>query len=95
MNKDNLVECVQLKTGLPKRQAKESVEAVISSIKEALATGEKVSIVEFGTFSIASRAERNGINPKTKEPLSIPACEVPIWKASPKYKETFRQYTIS
>jgi len=59
--------------GLTKKQAAEAFDTIFDYIGKALADGERVQIAGFGTFSVSKRAERQGRNPKTKEPMTIPA----------------------
>lgn len=73
MNKTALTEEVAKATGLKKKEAEAAVNAVFSSIENALVNGEKVQLVGFGTFEIKERAERKGINPATRESIIIPA----------------------
>lgn len=81
MNKSELVSSIAAKSGLSKADAKKAVDACVESIVEALKGGDKVSLVGFGTFSVAKRPARQGINPLTKKPLSIPAKKVAKFKA--------------
>ena len=81
MNKSELIANVAEKSGLSKKAATEAVEAVLASISEALAEGEKVTLVGFGTFEVRQRAARKGINPSTGEPIDIPATQVPAFRA--------------
>ncbi|MCK9222995.1 MAG: HU family DNA-binding protein [Limnochordia bacterium] len=87
MNKGELVASVTEKTGLTKKAASDAVEAVLSSIGEALASGEKVTLVGFGTFEVRDRAARKGVNPATGEPIDIPATKVPAFKAGKLLKD--------
>lgn len=73
--------------GLPKKKAKEAVEAIIEGIREGLARGEKVQIQGLGSFNIRMAKERKGRNPKTGEPLKIPSRKVPVFRAAPPLKE--------
>lgn len=73
MTKTNLVEAVAAKTELTKKASEAAVAAVLESIKEALAAGEKVQLIGFGTFSVRERAARQGRNPQTKKAITIPA----------------------
>ena len=72
MNKSNLVEAVVKVTGLTKVKATAVVNSILDTMKEGLASGEKITLVGFGTFDTAVRKERNGRNPKTGEALVIP-----------------------
>jgi len=69
------------RSGLTKKAANDAVEAVLESITNALANGEKVTLVGFGTFEVRERAARKGVNPATGEPIDIPAAKVPAFKA--------------
>ena len=77
MNKAQLVEQVASETGLTKKTSREAVDAMTSVITDALARGEKVSLVGFGTFQVVTRKARTGRNPQTGEALQIPAKKVP------------------
>lgn len=67
--------------GVTKKQAAEAVDCVIGAIKDALASGDKVSLVGFGTFSVKERAARQGRNPQTGAAIKIPKKNVPSFKA--------------
>lgn len=73
MNKTELVNAVAEKTGLTKPNAKKAVEAVIDTIGETLVEGDKVVLIGFGTFSVVEKPERKGVNPRTKEKITIKA----------------------
>ena len=64
MNKADLINAIAEKAGLSKVDSKKALEAVTASIVKALAAGDKVSLVGFGTFSVAKRSARKGINPQ-------------------------------
>jgi DNA-binding protein HU-beta len=72
MNKSNLVEAVVKVTGLTKVKATAVVNGILETMKAGLASGEKITLVGFGTFDTAVRKERKGRNPKTGEALIIP-----------------------
>ena len=73
MNKTQLVEVVVAKTGMKKKDAEAAVAAVTDAITEALAAGDKVQLIGFGTFEVKESAEREGRNPRTGETIKIPA----------------------
>jgi len=73
--------------GMTKKQAGIAVNVVFDAIKDALAKGDKVSLVGFGSFSVKRRAAREGRNPRTGRPLKIPAKKVPIFKAGKALKD--------
>ena len=81
MNKTELVAAVAAKAELSKKDAEAAVNAVFDSVKYALAEGDKVSLIGFGTFSVKTRAARTGLNPRTKETIEIPESKVPAFKA--------------
>ena len=87
MTKAELINAVAQKTGLSKKDSEKAVVAVIDSISETLADGEKVALVGFGTFEVKERAAREGINPRTKEKIEIPASKLPSFKAGKGLKE--------
>ena len=87
MNKTELVAAVAEKAGLTKIEAKKAVEAVLESIEGALAQNEAVALIGFGTFSVAERGERKGINPATKEAIVIPARKSIKFKAGAVLRE--------
>lgn len=88
MNKTDLVEVVALKTGMTKKDAEAAVKAVNEAIAEALAAGDKVQLVGFGTYSVKARAAREGRNPKTGEKMTIAASKTPVFAASKALKDS-------
>lgn len=87
MNKAELVAAVAEKTEFTKKDAEKAVAAVFDAISQAMAKGEKVQLVGFGTFEVKKREERVGRNPQTKEEIVIPARKVPGFKAGKALKE--------
>ena len=87
MTKAELINAVAQKTELSKKDSEKAVVAVIDAISETLAAGEKVALVGFGTFEVKERAAREGINPRTKEKIEIPASKLPVFKAGKALKE--------
>lgn len=81
MNKTELIEKIAAGAGLTKVDAKKALEATTVAIKEALAAGEKVSLVGFGTFSVNERPAREGVNPSNGKKITIPAKKVAKFKA--------------
>ena len=81
MNKADLVNSISEKTGLTKSKTKEGVDAFVSSITESLKSGEKVTLVGFGTFATTKKEARKGRNPKTGETIEIPSKTVAKFKA--------------
>lgn len=88
MTKIELVAAVAQKAELSKKDSEKAVNAVVEAITEVLAQGDKVQLVGFGTFEVKSRAERKGINPRTKEEITIPASKLPAFKAGKALKDS-------
>ncbi len=87
MNKAELVEKVAGVVGLTKKDVNNVVDAVTSAITDSLAGGEKVTLVGFGTFQVQKRKARQGVNPQTGDKISIPAKDVPKFKAGRSLRE--------
>ncbi len=87
MTKADLINVVAQKADMTKKDSETAVSAVLEAITEALAGGDKVSLVGFGTFEVKNRAERKGINPRTKEEISIAASKLPAFKAGKALKD--------
>jgi DNA-binding protein HU-beta len=87
MNKAELIDAVAGEANLSKADAGRAIDAVVDSISSALAKGQQVSIVGFGTFSVKHRAARSGRNPRTGETISIAASNVPGFKAGKALKD--------
>ncbi|MBN2745367.1 MAG: HU family DNA-binding protein [Bacteroidales bacterium] len=81
MNKTQLIEAMASGAGLSKADAKRALESFISATGEALANGDKVSLVGFGSFGISERGARSGRNPQTGATIDIPAKKVIKFKA--------------
>lgn len=81
MNKTELINAISEKSGLNKTQAKDALEATLCSIASALEKGDKISLIGFGTFSVAEKAARQGVNPATKQKIEIAAKKVVKFKA--------------
>lgn len=73
MNKTDLINEIAAKAGLSKVAAKAALDACLESIEQALANDDKVQLIGFGTFSVVEKGERTGINPRTKEKITIAA----------------------
>ena len=88
MNKTELIEAIVKETGLKKKDAEAALAATIGAIETALAKGEKVQLVGFGTFEVRERAAHTGRNPKTNEAITIAACKAPAFKAGKALKDS-------
>lgn len=73
--------------GVSKKQAAEAVDCILGAIKDALASGDRVSLIGFGTFSVKERAARQGRNPRTGDTIQIAAKNVPSFKAGKALKD--------
>lgn len=80
MNKTDLVNEIAAKASLNKVDAKKALEATLESISQALANDDKVQLIGFGTFAVQEKPERTGINPATKEKITIAARKVVKFK---------------
>ncbi|MDM8559679.1 HU family DNA-binding protein [Candidatus Parabeggiatoa sp. HSG14] len=87
MNKSELIQAVANGTGESKALAGKAIDAVIDSIKDALAEGDTVTLIGFGTFSVRERAARVGRNPRTGDSIDIKAANVPVFKPGKALKE--------
>lgn len=87
MNKTELVASVAEKAAMTKKDAEKAINAVFDSIGEALAQNDKVQIIGFGTFEVKEREERQGRNPQTGVPITIPASKNPVFKAGKGLKD--------
>jgi len=86
MTKQELIEKVAMNVEISKKKAGDAVNSVFDNIKLSLEKGDKITMVGFGTFSVAKRAARTGLNPATGEKIQIPATKVPKFKAGKKLK---------
>ena len=87
MNKGELVDQVAKKAGVTKKAAEQIVTAIVDTVMETVADGEKVTLVGFGTFEPRERKAREGRNPKTGDKMEIPATTVPAFSAGQLFKE--------
>lgn len=87
MNKTEFINAVAEQAKVSKGDASRSVEAALRIIEEAMACGEKVSLVGFGVFEVHERISRTGKNPRTGEAITIPSSKLPVFRASKSFKE--------
>lgn len=90
MTKAELVDRMAKGSGMTKRAAETALESALKSIRDSLKKGKKVTLVGFGTFSVAKRAARNGRNPQTGRVIRIPAAKVPRFKAGKNLKSAVK-----
>ncbi|MBR4231808.1 MAG: HU family DNA-binding protein [Oscillospiraceae bacterium] len=88
MNKAELITKIAADSGLSKKDSEKALTAALNAITDSLKKGEKVQLVGFGIFDVKVRAARTGRNPKTKEPVEIPASKVPQFKAGKLLKDS-------
>ena len=87
MNKSELVEVIAQKSHLTKKDCESALNAFIAAITDALNSGDRVQLVGFGVFEVKQRAARTARNPKTNEPVVIPASKLPMFKPGKALKE--------
>ena len=90
MNKDALVSAIAEKTELSKKDIELAIDTMTDVITSALRGDQKVTLTGFGTFRLSKRAAREGINPQTKERITIPAMNVPKFTAGKVLKEAVK-----
>ncbi|MGE5653753.1 MAG: HU family DNA-binding protein [Bacillota bacterium] len=91
MNKQELVSAVAEKTGLQKKQVEAAITSTLEVIQQTVSQGDKIQLVGFGTFEPRTREAREGRNPKTGEPIQIPATTLPVFKAGKAFKDSVHQ----
>ena len=90
MNKTEFINAVAEKSGLSKVDAKKAVEAFVETVSSELKEGGKVALLGFGSFSVAEKAARKCVNPKTKQPIEIPARKSVKFKAGAELTEIIK-----
>ena len=90
MNKTEFINAVAAKSGLSKVDAKKAVEAFVETVSSELKEGGKVALLGFGSFSVAEKSARKGVNPKTKQPIEIPARKSVKFKAGAELTEIIK-----
>jgi DNA-binding protein HU-beta len=87
LNKGELAAKIAEKTSTSKKAAEAALNAFTETVAEALQSGNKVSVLGFGTFEARARGERTGKNPRTGAEILIPATTAPVFKAGKALKE--------
>ncbi|MEG1616062.1 MAG: HU family DNA-binding protein [Bacteroidales bacterium] len=90
MNKSELITAMAETSGLSKTDAKKALEAFVESVENALVNGDKVSLIGFGTFATVEKSERTGINPATKQQITIPARKVVKFKPGTEFSDKIK-----
>ncbi len=88
MNKTELIAALANKTGITKKDAGDVLTALLDIVKDAMAAGEKVQLIGFGTFETKERAARIARNPKTNKEIEVPASKAPVFKAGKELKDS-------
>lgn len=88
MNKADLTEALAARANIPKVRAANYINIVMGTIQDALVTGEKVTISDFGTFTVSERREFVGHNPKNGAEIRVPARKIPVFRAGKGLKES-------
>ena len=90
LQKTEFIKLVAERTGVSQKETKQVIDAALDIISETLAKGDKVTLTGFGTFEVRSRQAREGVNPQTREKISIPATKTPGFSASSTLKEAVK-----
>jgi len=90
MTKSEFVDKVASSSGLSKKDADNAVNAVISTIEDSLRSGEDVNFTGFGKFHVAERGDRQGVNPRTRERITIKGGKVPRFTAGSALKQAVK-----
>ncbi|MGE5893106.1 MAG: HU family DNA-binding protein [bacterium] len=90
MIKTELIDAIASGTGLTKADAGRALDVALDAIKKTLKKNQKVTLVGFGTFSVAKRKARKGRNPQTGEAIKIPAARVPKFTAGQGFKDAIK-----
>ena len=87
MTKSELTATLAERAGIDKREAEQMVGILLDTISRALEQGQSIQLPGFGTFEVKKRQARVGRDPRTKEPITIPATQVPVFRASTALKD--------
>ena len=90
MNRTDLINRISENASMTKKEAGAALDATIKAITDALASGEDVTLIGFGTFTVKERAAREGRNPATGETITIAASKVPAFKAGKALKDAVK-----
>jgi len=90
MNKGDIVNAIANKAGFTLKDADEAYKAFVEAVAEALKAGDSVALAGFGTFKVKEKPARQGINPQTKQAITIPASKVPSFKFGKSFKDLIK-----
>jgi DNA-binding protein HU-beta len=91
MTKSDLVARIAEDAGISKKAAVTALDSVILAIQEALRAGDKIRLTDLGSFSVVERQERQGVNPRTGQPIKIPATRAPKFSAAKALKDAIKK----
>lgn len=91
MNKAELIQSISDAAGLKTKEAEALLDAMTDAVSGALASGDKVAITGFGTFSVSERKARKGRNPQTGKEINIPASKAPRFAAGKAFKDALKK----
>ena len=90
MNKPELTAAMAENSGLTKKDCEAALAAFTGAVESAMKSGDKIQLVGFGSFEVKARPARVGRNPRTGEPMTYPACKVPVFKPGKALKDAIR-----
>ena len=90
MTKTQLVDAIVARTGLTRKQSNDAIDAALGAVEDVLGRGGEVSLSGFGKFTVAERGARQGVHPRTGEPMEIAATRVPKFTAGSNLKAAVR-----
>ncbi|MBW6515836.1 MAG: HU family DNA-binding protein [Candidatus Cloacimonetes bacterium] len=90
MKREELITKIASDASITKKQAGMALTSLLNGVSGALKKGDKVTFVGFGTFAVSKRKKRMGVNPQTRQKITIPARKVPVFKAGSKLKLTVK-----
>ena len=91
MTKTQLVDAIAARTGLTRKQSTDAIDAALGAVEDVLGRGGEVSLSGFGKFTVAERGARQGVHPRTGEPMEIAATRVPKFTAGSNLKQAVRR----
>lgn len=91
MNKAQLTEQLADRCGIPKVRAAAYINTLVEIISDALVHEDKVTVSDFGTFTVSQRRQFTGHNPKTRSPIEVPSRRIPVFRAGKGLKENLNK----
>jgi DNA-binding protein HU-beta len=91
MNKSELIKAIAERAEITMADASKALDAMLGSIKDSLGKGEAVQLIGFGSFKVVERQARQGINPQTKQAMTIAACKLPKFVPGKEFKEAVKK----